>query len=125
MRLLFCLFHLCSLLKNGGVDILLRFACELIEEEGNSGQEHHNTVNDGIEEEKGYLGVKALYGIRYKVSGLNVADDGVFTVKDKGRKRACDGTADECTDADNEGEGGVKALACFKLNGFKDVSLEH
>ena len=107
------------------MDIFLSLARKLVEEEGNTRKEHHDTMHDCIEEEKSELCIEALHGVRNKVCRLNISDNGVVTIKDKGRYRTCYSTAYESTDTDNEGEGSIKSLARLKLDSFKNVCLEH
>lgn len=59
------------------MNIFLCLACEFVEEERSTGKEHHNTVEDCVEEKKHNLCVEGLCKVLQSISGLkrtNISD---------------------------------------------------
>ena len=107
------------------MDLLFGLTGELVKEERHAGEEHHQTVEHGVEEQHGDLGFEALHRVGVKVAGLNVVDDRVLAVQDAGRERGGDRAADHGAHADDGGQGSVKPLAGFQLDILQHVGLEH
>ena len=59
------------------MDGLLALSGQFIEEERYAGKEHHNAVENGVEEQQQYSCLQTLLRFRHQICGLDITDDGI------------------------------------------------
>ena len=84
------------------MDGLLALTGQFIEEERYAGKEHHNAVENGVEEQQQYSCLQTLLRFRHQICGLDITDDGIITLKYYRSKRLRDRAADHGKDTDDE-----------------------
>lgn len=105
------------------MDFVLALARELVEEERNTCEEHHNAVENRVEEQHPNFCFERLHCA--VLDTLNIAANRIVAVENERRKRACNCSAYHCENADNKRKRGIEAFACFKFNILKHIGLEH